>query len=50
MVYFSTDRVRGDVLRAPEKPMLLSILIGNGIQVGIMLLLILSEIYFSFVR
>ena len=49
-VCFSTHRVRDDVFRAPQKPMLLSILIGNGVQIVIMLLFVLSEIYFSSIR
>ena len=37
-------RVHGDVFRPPQKGMLLSVLIGNGAQIGIMSLITLSKI------
>ena len=36
-------RVHGDVFRPPQKGMLLSVLIGNGVQIGIMSLITLSK-------
>ena len=39
-------RVHGDVFRPPRKPMLLSVLVGNGVQIAIMSLITLSTILF----
>jgi transmembrane 9 superfamily protein 2/4 len=40
-------RVHGDVFRPPQKGMLLSVLIGNGVQIAIMSLITLSKIIYS---
>lgn len=37
------SRVHGDVFRPPQKGMLLAVLIGNGVQIGIMSLITLSK-------
>ena len=41
------DRVHGDVFRPPQKGMLLSVLIGNGVQIAIMSFITLSKIVYS---
>jgi hypothetical protein len=38
------SRVHGDVFRQPQKGMLLSVLIGNGVQITIMSLITLSKV------
>jgi hypothetical protein len=40
------SRVHGDVFRPPKKSMLLSVLLGNGIQIAIMSLITLGKIFF----
>jgi hypothetical protein len=42
------SRVHGDVFRPPKKSMLLSVLLGNGIQIAIMSLITLGKIFFYF--
>jgi transmembrane 9 superfamily protein 2/4 len=40
------SRVHGDVFRAPQGRMLLSVLIGNGVQITIMSLITLGKVLF----
>jgi hypothetical protein len=40
------SRVHGDVFRPPKKSMLLSVLIGNGVQIAIMSLVTLGKKFF----
>jgi hypothetical protein len=47
-MYFSNNRVHGDVFRSPQKGMLLSVLIGNGVQIAIMSLITLSKIIYFY--
>jgi transmembrane 9 superfamily protein 2/4 len=42
-------RVHGDVFRPPQRGMLLSVLIGNGVQIAIMSLITLSKVIFTFI-
>lgn len=42
------SRVHGDVFRPPQKGMLLSVLIGNGVQIGIMSLITLRQSLISY--
>ena len=43
LMYLLDYRVHGDVFRPPQKGMLLAVLIGNGVQIGIMSLITLSK-------
>ena len=43
-MYLLNYRARDDVFRPPQKGMLLAALIGNGVQIGMMLLITLSKI------
>jgi transmembrane 9 superfamily protein 2/4 len=49
-MYLYNNRVHGDVFRPPQNGMLLSVLIGNGVQIGIMSLITLSKIIYSIIK